>query len=46
MLKQQLGFGIGSMKPTTIFGDNKGAITIGLHPTIPPPDKLIKKTLL
>ena len=31
MLMQQLGFG--SMKPTTIFCDNKGAITMGLQPS-------------
>jgi len=31
MLMQQLGFR--SMKPTTIFCDNKGAITMGLHPS-------------
>jgi len=30
MLMQQLGFR--SMKPTTIFCDNKGAITMSLHP--------------
>ena len=34
MLMQQLGFG--SMKPTTIFCDNKGAITMGLHPSNKP----------
>jgi len=31
MLMQQLGFE--STKPTTIFCDNKGAITMGLHPS-------------
>jgi len=34
MRMQQLGFG--SMKPTTIFYDNKGAITMGLHPSNKP----------
>jgi len=34
MLMQQLGFG--SMKPTTIFCNNKGAITMGLHPSNKP----------
>jgi len=34
MLMQQHGFG--SKKPTTIFCDNKGAITMGLHPSNKP----------
>jgi len=34
MLMQQLGFG--SMKPKIIFCDNKGAITMGLHPSNKP----------
>jgi len=34
MLMQQLGFG--SMKPTTIFCNNKGDITMGLHPSNKP----------
>ena len=34
MLMQQLRFG--SMKPTTIFCDKKGAITMGLHPSNKP----------
>ena len=34
MLTQQLGFG--SMKPTTIFFDNTGAFTMGLHPSNKP----------
>ena len=34
MLMQQLGYG--SMKPTTIFCDNKGAIMMGLHPSNKP----------
>jgi len=34
ILMQQPGFG--STKPTTIFCDNKGAITMGLHPSNKP----------
>ena len=34
MVMQQLGFG--SMKPTTIFCDKQGAITMGLHPSNKP----------
>ena len=41
MLMQELGFGI--KKPTTIFCDNKGAITMGLHPSNKPTTRHIHK---